>query len=81
MGSIRQRENGRWEARYTLGTDPITGKQIRKSIYRGSEKEARLALIRKLSELDDISDIFSGTEFTLEEWLEIWLQEYSLNKK
>ncbi len=81
MGSIRQRENGRWEARCTIGTDPFTGKQIRKSIYRGSEKEARMALIRKLSELDEISDVYSGTEFTLEEWLEIWLQEYSLNKK
>ena len=30
-GSIRQRPDGRWEARYTVGHDPGTGKQIRKS--------------------------------------------------
>lgn len=31
-GSIRKRPNGRWEARYTAGRDPGTGKQIQKSI-------------------------------------------------
>ena len=33
MGTIRQRQDGRWEARYTLGRDPGTGKQIQKSLY------------------------------------------------
>ena len=28
-GTIRQRKDGTWEARYTLGRDPGTGKQIR----------------------------------------------------
>ena len=32
-GTIRQRKDGRWEARYTAGVDPKTGKQIQKSIY------------------------------------------------
>ena len=32
-GTIRQRPDGRWEARYTLGIDPGTGKQIQKSVY------------------------------------------------
>ncbi len=32
-GSIRQRKNGKWEARVTIGTDPGTGKPIRRSIY------------------------------------------------
>lgn len=27
-GTIRQRSDGRWEARYTVGRDPGTGKQI-----------------------------------------------------
>ena len=30
-GTIRKRSDGRWEARYTLGIDPKTGKQIQKS--------------------------------------------------
>ena len=32
-GTIRQRPDGRWEARYTLGIDSGTGKQIQKSVY------------------------------------------------
>lgn len=30
-GSIRERKDGRWEARYTAGRDPSTGKQIQRS--------------------------------------------------
>ena len=30
-GSIRQRPNGLWEARYTVGRDPGTGKQVQRS--------------------------------------------------
>ena len=30
-GTIRQRPDGRWEARYTVGRDPGTGKQIQRS--------------------------------------------------
>ena len=33
-GTIRQRPDGRWEARYTLGIDPGTGKQIQKSMAK-----------------------------------------------
>ena len=25
-GSLRKRKDGRWEGRYTAGTDPVTGK-------------------------------------------------------
>ena len=32
-GTIRKRPDGRWEARYTVGFDPMTGKQKQKSIY------------------------------------------------
>ena len=32
-GTIRQRKDGRWEARFTVGHDPATGKQVQKSIY------------------------------------------------
>ena len=38
-GTIRQRPDGRWEARYTLGIDPGTGKQIQKSVYGKTQKE------------------------------------------
>ena len=32
-GTIRQRPDGRWEARVTVGINPGTGKAIRRSIY------------------------------------------------
>ena len=32
-GSIRQRPDGRWEARITVGANPGTGKPVRRSIY------------------------------------------------
>ena len=32
-GTIRQRKDGQWEARYTVGRDPGTGKQVQKSVY------------------------------------------------
>ena len=38
-GTIRQRPDGLWEARYTLGIDPGTGKQIQKSVYGKTQKE------------------------------------------
>ncbi len=28
-GSIRERKDGLWEARYTVGRNPATGKQVR----------------------------------------------------
>ena len=43
-GTIRKRSDGRWEARYTLGIDPKTGKQIQKSVYGKTQKEVRQKL-------------------------------------
>ena len=40
-GSIRQRPDGKWEARVVVGHDPGTGKQKRKSIYGNTQKEVR----------------------------------------
>jgi hypothetical protein len=43
-GSIRQRPDGRWEARYSVGFNPATGRQIQKSIYGKTQKEVRQKL-------------------------------------
>ena len=51
-GSIRQRKNGKWEARVTVGTDPGTGKPIRRSIYGNTQAEVRKQMIAVLRELD-----------------------------
>ena len=68
-GSIRQRPNGLWEARVVIGTDPATGKQVRKSIYGDKEKDVR----RKVTEIQNALD--NGTyqepsRMKVSEWLE-----------
>ena len=52
-GNIRQRPDGRWEARYTVGRDPGTGKQIRKSVYGKTQAEVRKKLNAVTAALDN----------------------------
>lgn len=74
-GTIRQRSDGRWEARYTVGRDPGTGKQIQRSVYGVTQQEVR----KKLAQVT--TDIDGGTykepcKMTLSQWLDIWSTEY-----
>ena len=74
-GTIRQRSDGRWEARYTVGQDPGTGKQIQRSVYGATQQEVR----KKLAQVT--TDIDGGTykepcKMTLSQWLDIWSTEY-----
>ena len=52
-GTIRQRPDGRWEGRVTLGRDPGTGKQVQKSIYGATQKEVRQRMQKILVEVDE----------------------------
>ena len=79
-GTIRQRPDGRWEARYTLGIDPGTGKQIQKSVYGQTQKEVRQKLSAALTELDSGTYI-APTSMKLGAWLDQWLQAYTGNVK
>lgn len=45
-GSIRQRADGTWEGRVTVGVNPGTGKPDRKSVYGRSQSEVRKAMRR-----------------------------------
>lgn len=74
-GTIRQRKDGRWEARYTVGRDSGTGKQIQRSVYGSTQKE----VAQKLKEITVDIDKGIYTEpsrLTVEGWLDIWLSEY-----
>ena len=79
-GTIRQRPDGLWEARYTLGINPGTGKQIQKSVYGKTQKEVRQKLTAITAEID------SGTyqepcKMTVNDWLDIWLKDYQIGVK
>ena len=79
-GTIRQRPDGRWEARYTLGIDPGTGKQIQKSVYGKTQKEVRQKLTAITAEIDD-GTYQEPCKMTVNEWLDIWLKDYQIGVK
>ena len=79
-GSIRQRPDGRWEARYTVGYDPKTGKQIRKSVYGKTQKEVRDKMLVILAEISQDTYI-EPSKIKLQDWLQTWLEEFSVDKR
>ncbi len=79
-GTIRKRSDGRWEARFTTGFDPATGKQVQKSIYGKTQKEVRERLTEVTMEVDTGTYI-EPSKMTLEQWMTIWLSEYMFDKK
>lgn len=79
-GTIRQRKDGTWEARYTAGIHPGTGKPIRKSIYGKKQEEVAQKLRKVTSEIDS-GTYMEPSRMTVKEWFEIWLAEYMGDKK
>lgn len=75
-GTIRQRKDGLWEARFTVGRDPGTGKQIQKSVYGKTQAEVAQKMRRATHELDE-GIYMEPSKLTLAAWMEIWLKEYS----
>lgn len=74
-GTIRQRADGRWEARYTVGRYPDTGKQKQKSIYGVTQKEVRQKLQEICVEIDN-GTYAEPAKMTFGQWLDIWLDEF-----
>lgn len=79
-GSIRQRPDGRWEGRITVGSDPGTGKPIRRSIYGMTQKEVRQKMQRALVDVDD--GVYTApSRLTVKAWLDMWLAGYNSDVK
>ena len=74
-GSIRQRADGTWEARFVTGHDPGTGKAIRKSVYAKTQKEVRQKLAQAIAAVDNKA-YREPCKMTLGEWLDIWADTY-----
>jgi integrase len=79
-GTIRERKDGLWEARYTVGRDPGTGKQVQKSIYAGSQEEVRKMLTQVTASVDGGSYV-EPQKLTVGAWLDIWTKDYIGNVK
>ena len=76
-GSIRQRSDGRWEGRYTVGYTE-DGKQKQNSVYGSTKREVRQKLTKILNDLQEGTYI-APTAMTVGDWLDIWLKEYKIN--
>lgn len=79
-GSIRQRSNGLWEARYTIGFNPQDGKQVQKSVYGKTQQEVRKKLQSITASIDN-GTYSEPSKFTVAAWCDIWLSEYTKHLK
>ncbi len=86
-GSIRKKtvlRNGKeysyWEARFTIGFDPGTGKQKQKSVTGKTQKEVAQKLRQVTNEIDRGSYL-EPCKMTLGQWLDIWQKTYLGNVK
>lgn len=87
MGSIRKKQrtlNGKtytyYEARYTLGFHPGTGKQIQRSITGKTQKEVSQKL-KEISLSIDLGTYKEPCRLKAGEWLDTWQKEYLNNVK
>ncbi len=64
-----------WEARYTEGIDPGTGKQIQRSITGKTQKEVSQKLKAVTISIDD-GTYTAPNKMTVAQWLDIWTAEY-----
>lgn len=81
-GMIRKKvitKNGKeytyWEARYTEGYDPGTGKQIQRSITGKTQKEVAQKLKAATAAID-AGTYSAPSKMTVGQWLDIWTVEY-----
>ena len=81
-GTIRKKtitKNGKeytyWEARYTTGYDPGTGKQIQRSITGKTQKEVSQKLKAATTAIDE-GTYTAPSKMTIGQWLDIWVCEY-----
>lgn len=77
-GTIRQRSDGRWEARVTVGIDSSSGKLIRKSIYGVTQSEVRKEMTKVQTSLDNGTYI-APHKITVGEWMDEWFETFCSN--
>lgn len=80
--TIRRKESEYtyWEARYTIGFDPGTGKQIQRSISGKTQKEVAQKL-RQITSKIDRGNYQEPSKMNVGQWLDIWTEDYLKNIK
>ena len=75
-GTMRQRANGLWEGRITIGTNPGTGKPIRKSVYGKTQKDVRRRMTEITRELDT-HNYKEPSKMTVAAWMTMWIDNFT----
>jgi len=75
-GSIRKRKDGRWEGRYTVGTDPETGAPLSRNVLGKTQAEVMEKLKAAIAQAETI-DVTRSEQYTLGEWIATWFEVYS----
>lgn len=75
-GCIRKRKDGKWEARFTNGRDPATGKLKTRSIYGKTRQEVNEKLTQALNDINQGTYVETN-KVTLGSWLDTWLAQYA----
>ncbi len=84
LRKVSKEKNGKtytyWEGQITIGVNPGTGKQQRKTFTGKTQKEVRERMQAALVTVNE-GTFFEPSKITLSEWLDIWLKEYTADKK
>jgi len=72
-GTIQSRSPGSYRIRYSLGSDPVTGKRRwATATVRGSRKDAERELTRRLRTVDT-GEHPEPSKMSVADWLSLWL--------
>ena len=77
-GTIRKRPNGSWEARVTVGRDPETGRQIRKSFYGKTQAEVNRKIRTAAGDIDN-GTYLEPSSILVPDWFDVWINDYTAN--
>lgn len=69
-----------WEGQVTLGYDPGTGKQIRKTFTGQTQKEVREKMQEAAVAVQN-GDFFEPSKITVGGWFDLWFKDYCGDKK
>ena len=75
-GSIRKRKDGRWEGRYVVGHDPITGKMISRNVLGKTQAQVKEKL-RTAIENSKHLDYTQTGKYTVGQWMDEWFEAYA----
>ena len=79
-GNLRQRKDGKWEGRLTVGRDMGTGKLIRKSYYASTQAELKKRMTAASHAVDE-GEFYEPSKMTMSAWLDAWIKDYNAHLK